>query len=1190
MKANKILSLLFFLLFTAPMYAQTPTDLLKAIQSNDLRTVKLIHPDSLQLNTRDANHATPLFLAAYKGSLEMVKYLVRCGADPFINAAICLDDSCGSYYGNLTGVAAGEGNLALLRYCIEDLNIPTDDLEWNPATGKKDGWTALTWACNKNNSEIITYLIKKNSNPKVNAWQPLEQLITRGNDTIAEIIAQYYDNSDDISPDLIIGAATHGLDKVVEKLLKIRKDQHDYTAALSYYLLASNAKKKLDLDKAYGLYESYYSEIVTRSDTISYESAARGIKSMADIKFMLHQHNFADSLSQIWLHLSAKYLGTSSESYAVRLREYADSLMAHNVYKLAEIPFRELLTLWDSLEGPSARSHAVCLNNIGWNLNKQTRFQEAEPYLKESVALWKIQQTKEDAELCTTLWNLGDNLIGQKKFNEAEDIWKERLVITEKLYGINSSQMADALNDLGWLYRLSNRYDKAESNLKESLHIMSNVIKPNIELFKIASENLFNVYIDQKSIQKALEIKITLLDTLIKYNVDTIKIIDLHGEVAGLYKNLKHYDFAISSFKYQLELETRLGNNNKWIYWDIHREIADCYFEKADYKNALDWYIKYEKSGFRAAKEKMAIVYMALKNYEMADQWYSSFFEELKTSNIRSFRDTDKGFKFLTVDWNQHAYHLGYSIAYWHTSENACRTSFNISLHAKNAILEESKQINHFVKTSSNRTFQDSLILLAEVQEVYANLFHFKSKDNVIENEKILRKQIKSLQSYLSKVYYESSPDLKKSFDANWLSIQSMLSTDEAAIEFVDFSLHRTNWTDSTLYAALVLRPGWEAPRFVPLFEAKTLATLLSDNQTRKAAYAESLYPDDGRAVRVGNTQTSLYQLIWAKLDSLLQGVQTIYYSPSGYLNRLNLGAIANPNKQIAAERYHLVQMASTRQLLQKRLVSKPNRSAVLFGGLQYSADSLSLTHSVAKYQDKKDVTTRSDPDPSGMTTVPLDTLQFTREEVNEIAPILKKFKYKVTTLTDLFGTEEALYHLCISGNSPGILHFSTHGFFFSDPEKDSLANNRKIPFALSNSSMLRSGIVFSGCNRFWTTGMTYQGLHDGVLTAYEAAQLDLSNTELVVLSACETGLGDLNVEGGVFGLQRAFIQAGAHYVIMSLWNVNDSTTKDFMITFYKKLLQDKKLTIPDAFRYTQLEMRRKYTNPYFWAPFILVE
>ena len=237
MKANKILSLLFFLWFTAPMYAQTSMDLLKAIQSNDLSTVKLIHPDSLQLNTRDANHATPLLWAAYKGSLEMVKYLVGCGANPFLNSAICLNDSCGSYYGNLMGLAAGEGNLSLLRYCLEDLNIPIDDLEWNPVTGQKDGWTALTWACNKNNSEIIAYLIKKKSNPKVNAWQPLEQSITRANDTIAEIIAQYYDYSDDISPDLIIGAATRGMDKVVDKLLKIRKDQHDYTAALSYYLV-----------------------------------------------------------------------------------------------------------------------------------------------------------------------------------------------------------------------------------------------------------------------------------------------------------------------------------------------------------------------------------------------------------------------------------------------------------------------------------------------------------------------------------------------------------------------------------------------------------------------------------------------------------------------------------------------------------------------------------------------------------------------------------------------------------------------------------------------------------------------------------------------------------------------------------------------------------------------------------------
>jgi CHAT domain-containing protein len=113
--------------------------------------------------------------------------------------------------------------------------------------------------------------------------------------------------------------------------------------------------------------------------------------------------------------------------------------------------------------------------------------------------------------------------------------------------------------------------------------------------------------------------------------------------------------------------------------------------------------------------------------------------------------------------------------------------------------------------------------------------------------------------------------------------------------------------------------------------------------------------------------------------------------------------------------------------------------------------------------------------------------------------------------------------------------------------------------------------------------------MEDGILTAYEISQMNLSNTELVVLSACETGLGDIEGNEGVYGLQRAFKIAGAKYLIMSLWQVPDYQTQELMTTFYKRWLEDK-MNIPDAFRSAQKEMREKYQLPHFWAGFVLVE
>ena len=137
---------------------------------------------------------------------------------------------------------------------------------------------------------------------------------------------------------------------------------------------------------------------------------------------------------------------------------------------------------------------------------------------------------------------------------------------------------------------------------------------------------------------------------------------------------------------------------------------------------------------------------------------------------------------------------------------------------------------------------------------------------------------------------------------------------------------------------------------------------------------------------------------------------------------------------------------------------------------------------------------------------------------------------------------------------------------------------------------MIRSGLILAGGNYAWKNGKPFkEGMEDGILTAYEISQMNLSNTELVVLSACETGLGDIQGNEGVYGLQRAFKIAGAKYLIMSLWQVPDKQTSLLMTTFYKKWLEDK-MTIPDAFHAAQKELREIGLDPYQWAGFVLVE
>jgi CHAT domain-containing protein len=172
---------------------------------------------------------------------------------------------------------------------------------------------------------------------------------------------------------------------------------------------------------------------------------------------------------------------------------------------------------------------------------------------------------------------------------------------------------------------------------------------------------------------------------------------------------------------------------------------------------------------------------------------------------------------------------------------------------------------------------------------------------------------------------------------------------------------------------------------------------------------------------------------------------------------------------------------------------------------------------------------------------------------------------------------------------SPDILHIATHGFFFSDPEKRKDQRfGEENAFKWNENPLFRSGLALSGANAAWSGQPTPGNIEDGIATAYEISHLNLSNTKLVVLSACESGLGDIKGSEGVYGLQRAFKMAGADYLLVSLWQVPDKETVEFMDLFYKSWLSGK--TIHEAFAKAQKKMRKKYKEVYKWGAWVLVE
>jgi len=219
--------------------------------------------------------------------------------------------------------------------------------------------------------------------------------------------------------------------------------------------------------------------------------------------------------------------------------------------------------------------------------------------------------------------------------------------------------------------------------------------------------------------------------------------------------------------------------------------------------------------------------------------------------------------------------------------------------------------------------------------------------------------------------------------------------------------------------------------------------------------------------------------------------------------------------------------------------------------------------------------------------------LSGTKIETNEIKNIFEKNNFSTTLYTQNLASEEQFKSF--SNNSLSLIHIATHGFYFPNVEsnKETFAfMENEIQYVFSENPLLRSGIILSGGNNIWSDIEIPENVEDGVLSAYEISQMNLFGTKLVVLSACQTGLGDVKGSEGVFGLRRALKMAGVEYIIMSLWSVPDEQTKELMLEFYKNFVSGKEIHV--AFKLAQNYMKEKYKDvagaAYAWAAFVLIE
>ena len=467
---------------------------------------------------------------------------------------------------------------------------------------------------------------------------------------------------------------------------------------------------------------------------------------------------------------------------------------------------------------------------------------------------------------------------------------------------------------------------------------------------------------------------------------------------------------------------------------------------------------------------------------------------------------------------------------------------YDYQIATKALLLNTTNKVKQSIVSSKDAPLIKDYLSWLDQKETLARLYAYSKEE--LKIQQINLDSLETAANAMEKKLSARSADFSSGYSAKKLDfkqIKNLLNDTEAVVEIIHVKKFDQNFTKDSKYAALILTKASETPKLVILENGQQLDTRYSK------FYRNAIQQ------RVADEYS--YDQYWAPIEPALSGKKLIYISPDGTYNQLNLNTLKKPDADYVINRYDIVIIGNSKDLITLK-AKKPKaikKNATLVGFPDYGPGNIAV-------------------------------LPGTKIELDGISKVLKTSGYQVKQFMQKTATEANLKSI----KSPTLVHIATHGYFLQDVESTGSAFGVSIENANDN-PLLRSGLMLAGAGAT-VSGARMPNLEsndNGILTAYEAMNLNLEGTDLIILSACETGLGDVKAGEGVYGLQRAFLVAGADALIMSLWKVDDAATQQLMTNFYTNWI--KLGNKQKAFKQAQLQLMTKYKEPYYWGAFVMM-
>ncbi|HSZ24720.1 MAG TPA: CHAT domain-containing tetratricopeptide repeat protein, partial [Cytophagaceae bacterium] len=780
---------------------------------------------------------------------------------------------------------------------------------------------------------------------------------------------------------------------------------------------------------------------------------AHALESKAKLQILLGLFDEANTTLR-----KSNRLTKRAENGDIKFSNTSEEITELNIYlgKYSETEdfLNEMLKSRENKYGAFSGSLIQPLNLLGYLKFITGNYIEAEKLIERALSIAKNKFGEKSSKYAESLKLLERLFTSIGDYDKAEKIGQEVVEIARSVYGTNHIVVAESMNELALVKHFNKKQKNEIENLfNQSLKIISGSIGEKSPPYAEALENASIFYLENGYLDKALEIlekaNLIWVSKLGEQNTHTARISYIKGDIFYLKKN---YAEANNQFIKSKNIYATLFDNNHPSYVESLGRSAQMYYCLGDVKNSI---IESEET--------------IQKSLRYLDKIFPTLSERGKAKYWEKVRNDFEFYKTLAFTQNT---------AYPDMVANV----YNITLKTKAILLSSSIKVRERILKSGDttliKTYEDWILKKENLTSVLS-LNIAQKRENSIDVTK-LENEIEELEKKLN-----ASSDLfanlyEKKVVYEWKELKKVLKDDEIAFEVIPFRLYDKKFTDTIWYAIMSVSTDTKGnPDFI----------LLKNGQQLDTKYI-SYYKN---CIKFDIEDNFSYAIFWKPIKDLMKKEYAkIYLSLDGVYNQLNLEAIRTPDNDFILNKNNLLLLSSTRDLLARNSFKKSDKTKNA-STTQYN-NTIDLFGNPTYYPEQIEADKRKTPQLIGA-----------EKEVTQLNALLNNGQWKVKLFLNDEATEDKVKKL----NSPRVFHIATHGFFLVDaPVTDML--DEVTEKAVMN-PLQRSGLLLKNGGYLLESGNIHEfNKEDGILTSDEAMNLGLDHTELVVLSACETGLGEV--------------------------------------------------------------------------------